>query len=79
MLSSSTFSSSSQSTLSPCGRVDPQLAYSQPKSLLAPAAYDALSHAVESLFSVMASEFTIPLSLQVNFSHSPGSNSVVIL
>lgn len=44
--------------------VDPQLAYSQPKSLLAPAAYDAMSHAVESLFSVMASEFTIPLSLQ---------------
>lgn len=45
--------------------IDPQLAASQPRELLAAAAYGSLSLAVESFFSVMASELTLPLSLQV--------------
>ncbi|XRA96273.1 aldehyde-alcohol dehydrogenase [Pycnococcus provasolii] len=44
--------------------VDPSLAMSQPKRLAAYTGLDALTHALESLVSTYASDYTIPLSMQ---------------
>ncbi|MGL4337646.1 MAG: iron-containing alcohol dehydrogenase, partial [Turicibacter sp.] len=44
--------------------VDPVLMLSMPKSLCAASGIDVLTHALESLVSTVASEYTIPLSLE---------------
>ncbi|ERJ13639.1 bifunctional acetaldehyde-CoA/alcohol dehydrogenase [Haloplasma contractile] len=44
--------------------VDPALMLSMPKSLTAASGIDVLTHALESLVSVLATEYTIPLSLE---------------
>lgn len=46
-----------------CAIVDADLATTQPRNLAINSGFDALSHAIESLVSVLASEFTKPLSL----------------
>jgi len=44
--------------------VDPQLMLTMPKSLTAASGIDVLTHALESLVSTVATEYTIPLSLE---------------